>query len=98
MSQFTLDLFAEEKTETVQISSASPLQDEILALLHLEEISTLVICQKLIESGILPKEFYSTGKPKAYGQVCSILDSFVLQGKLVFVQDIEKKDRIYRLP
>jgi Protein of unknown function (DUF3895) len=96
LSQIKLDLFAEEKAETVP--SASPLQHDILALLHSEEISTLKICQKLIESGLLPKEFYSTGKPKAYGQVCSILDSFVLQGKLIFVQDIEKKDRIYSLP
>lgn len=97
MSQLTFDeLFAEDKKEIAETPVASPLQQDILGLVQSGETSALRICLSLIDSKKLPNELYSTGKPKAYGQVCSILDSLVHQGELLFVEDKDKKDRIYR--
>lgn len=99
MSQITFDdFFAEEKNETVLTPLPSPLQQDVL--MHIktgEDISALQICEKLIVAGKLSNERYSTHKPKSYAKICYILDSFVSQGVLSFVEDKEKKDRIYRM-
>ncbi|MEJ9126600.1 DUF3895 domain-containing protein, partial [Bacillus cereus] len=36
-------------------------------------------------------------KPKAYGQVCLLLEGFVKEEKLIFVKSDEKRDRVYKL-
>lgn len=94
------DLFEEEK-EKVEIAEIpvplSPLQKAILELLNSEEISALELCERLIRSGKIPDERFTTNKPKAYGQVCLILEGFVKEGKLIFIKDDEKRDRVYKL-
>ncbi|RHW36012.1 DUF3895 domain-containing protein [Neobacillus notoginsengisoli] len=97
MSQLTFDdLFADEK----QIVAASPsplssIQLDILELINEEQISVMDICEKLIKSGKISKERFSTNKPKEYVKVCFALEGLVNDGELIFVEDIEKKDRIY---
>ncbi|MCU5396692.1 DUF3895 domain-containing protein [Bacillus toyonensis] len=94
------DLFEEEK-EKVEVAEIpvplSPLQKAILELLNSEEISALELCERLIRSGKIPDERFTTNKPKAYGQVCLILEGFVKEGKLIFIKDDEKRDRVYKL-
>ncbi|MEN8645596.1 MULTISPECIES: DUF3895 domain-containing protein [Bacillus cereus group] len=94
------DLFEEEK-EKVEVAEIpvplSPLQKAILELLNSEEISALELCERLIQSGKIPDERFTTNKPKAYGQVCLILEGFVKEGKLIFIKDDEKRDRVYKL-
>ncbi|QWU45850.1 DUF3895 domain-containing protein [Bacillus sp. NP247] len=94
------DLFEEEK-EKVEVSEIpvplSPLQKAILELLNSEEISALELCERLIRSGKIPDERFTTNKPKAYGQVCLILEGFVTEGKLIFIKNDEKRDRVYKL-
>ncbi|AFU13825.1 DUF3895 domain-containing protein [Bacillus toyonensis] len=94
------DLFEEEK-EKVEVAEIpvplSPLQKAILELLNSEEISVLELCERLIRSGKIPDERFTTNKPKAYGQVCLILEGFVKEGKLIFIKDDEKRDRVYKL-
>ncbi|PGB04569.1 DUF3895 domain-containing protein [Bacillus toyonensis] len=94
------DLFEEEK-EKVEVAEIpvplSPLQKAILELLNSEEISALELCERLIRSGKIPDERFTTNKPKAYGQVCLILEGFVTEGKLIFIKDDEKRDRVYKL-
>lgn len=93
------DLFEEEeKVEVAEIPvPLSPLQKVILELLNSEEISVLELCDRLIRSGKIPDERFTTNKPKAYGQVCLILEGFVKEGKLIFIKDDEKRDRVYKL-
>ncbi|HDR7951116.1 TPA: DUF3895 domain-containing protein [Bacillus toyonensis] len=94
------DLFEEEK-EKVEVAEIpvplSPLQKAILELLNSEEISVLELCERLIRSGKIPDERFTTNKPKVYGQVCLILEGFVKEGKLIFIKDDEKRDRVYKL-
>lgn len=94
------DLFEEEK-EKVEVAEIpvllSPLQKAILELLNSKEISALELCERLIRSGKIPDERFTTNKPKAYGQVCLILEGFVKEGKLIFIKDDEKRDRVYKL-
>ncbi|WJE25037.1 DUF3895 domain-containing protein [Bacillus cereus] len=94
------DLFEEEK-EKVEVAeipvSLSPLQKDILELLNSEEISALELCEQLIRSGKIPDERFTTNKPKAYGQVCLILEGFVAEAKLTFIKNDEKRDRVYKL-
>lgn len=94
------DLFEEEK-EKVEVAEIpvplSPLQKAILELLNSEEISVLELCERLIRSGKIADERFTTNKPKAYGQVCLILEAFVKEGKLIFIKDDEKRDRVYKL-
>ncbi|PFZ73415.1 hypothetical protein COL82_23690 [Bacillus toyonensis] len=94
------DLFEEEK-EKVEVAEIpvplSPLQKAILELLNSEEISVLELCERLIRSGKIPDERFTTNKPKAYGQVCLILEGFVKEGKFIFIKDDEKRDRVYKL-
>ncbi|MBJ8007936.1 MULTISPECIES: DUF3895 domain-containing protein [Bacillus cereus group] len=94
------DLFEEEK-EKVEVAEVpvplSPLQKAILELLNSEEISALELCERLIRSGKIPDERFTTNKPKAYGQVCLLLEGFVKEGKLIFVKSDEKRDRVYKL-
>ncbi|MGH1287381.1 DUF3895 domain-containing protein [Bacillus toyonensis] len=94
------DLFEEEK-EKVEVAEIpvplSPLQKAILELLNSEEIRALELCERLIRSGKIPDERFTTNKPKAYGQVCLILEGFVKEGKLIFIKDDEKRDRVYKL-
>ncbi|NKW95578.1 DUF3895 domain-containing protein [Bacillus toyonensis] len=94
------DLFEEEK-EKVEVAEIpvplSPLQKAILELLNSEEISALELCERLIRSGKIPDERFTTNKPKTYGQVCLILEGFVKEGKLIFIKDDEKRDRVYKL-
>ncbi|MBJ8074971.1 DUF3895 domain-containing protein [Bacillus cereus group sp. N12] len=93
------DLFEEEeKVEVAEIPvPLSPLQKAILELLNSEEISVLELCERLIRPGKIPDERFTTNKPKAYGQVCLILEGFVKEGKLIFIKDDEKRDRVYKL-
>ncbi|PEB54564.1 hypothetical protein COO03_04805 [Bacillus sp. AFS098217] len=91
------DLFDEENKESTEIPApCSPLQKDILDLISSGEISALQLCEKLILSGRIPNERYTTNKPKAYAQICSILEDFVSQGTLIFINDEEKKDRVYK--
>ncbi|KIQ86366.1 MULTISPECIES: DUF3895 domain-containing protein [Bacillus] len=97
------DLFEEEK-EKVEVAEVckvpaplSPLQKDILELIDSEEISALELCEQLIRSGKIPDERFTTNKPKAYGQVCLLLEGFVTEGKLIFIKDDEKRDRVYKL-
>ncbi|PEK01307.1 hypothetical protein CN558_20590 [Bacillus wiedmannii] len=96
------DLFEEEnKPEKVEVADIpvplSPLQKDILELVDSEEISTLELCEQLIRSGKISDERFTTNKPKAYGQVCLVLEYFVKEGKLIFVKSDEKRDRVYKL-
>ncbi|MGE6345634.1 DUF3895 domain-containing protein [Bacillus mycoides] len=98
------DLFEEEKgnkKEKVEVAEIpvplSPLQQDILGLFNSEEISALELCEQLIRAGKIPDERFTTNKPKAYGQVCLLLEGFVKEGKLVFVKSDEKRDRVYKL-
>jgi Protein of unknown function (DUF3895) len=75
----------------------SPLYKEILGLIESDISSALEMCERLIEEGKLSNERYSSNKPKAYPKVCSILDDMVQQGKIKFVEDKDKKDRVYHL-
>ncbi|QCJ45519.1 DUF3895 domain-containing protein (plasmid) [Bacillus sp. S3] len=96
MNQISFDdLFAEVKKETIDTPTLTPLQHEVMDLIQSGKTSALEICEKLIESGKLSNERYTTNKPKAYGKVCSILESFVVDGTLKFIEDKDKKDRTY---
>ena len=75
----------------------SPLQKDILELINSEEISALELCEQLIRAGKISDERFTTNKPKAYGQVCLLLEGFVKEGKLIFVKSDEKRDRVYKL-
>jgi hypothetical protein len=98
LSQITFnDLFAEELLVDTNKHEVTPLEADIKALIEAGETSAIEICEKLIESGKIPNERFSTNKPKSYGKVCSILENFVTQGELIFIEDREKKDRIYQL-
>ncbi|MGN4943754.1 DUF3895 domain-containing protein [Bacillus cereus group sp. MYBK104-1] len=96
------DLFEEEnKREKVEVAHIlaplSPLQKDILELVDSEEISALELCEQLIRTGKISDERFTTNKPKAYGEVCLALEGFVKEGKLIFVKDDEKRDRVYKL-
>lgn len=96
------DLFEEEnKREKVEVADIpaplSPLQKAILELVDSEEISALELCEQLIRTGKISDERFTTNKPKAYGEVCLVLEGFVKEGKLIFVKDDEKRDRVYKL-
>ncbi|ARO57837.1 MULTISPECIES: DUF3895 domain-containing protein [Bacillus] len=96
------DLFEEEnKPEKVEVAEIpvplSPLQKDILELIDSEEISALELCERLIRSGKISDERFTTNKPKAYGQVCLLLEGFVKEEKLIFVKSDEKRDRVYKL-
>ncbi|MBL3820570.1 DUF3895 domain-containing protein [Bacillus sp. BSL6] len=96
------DLFeeenAKEKVEVAEIPvPLSPLQRDILELMDSEEISALELCEQLIRAGKISDERFTTNKPKAYGEVCLLLEGFVKEGKLIFIKDDEKRDRVYKL-
>ncbi|EJR26683.1 DUF3895 domain-containing protein [Bacillus cereus] len=92
------DLFENERKGPIEIAAPiSPLQKDILDLLSSEETSALHLCEELIKLGKIPNERFTTNKPKAYGQVCSILENLVFQGTLTFIKDDEKKDRFYKM-
>lgn len=99
MSQISFDeLFQEEKKQENTISDIpSPLQNDILELFRKGETNALSICEHLIKLGKFSDERFSTNKPKAYGKVCLALDKMTRDGLLIFVEDIDKKDRIYKL-
>lgn len=97
------DLFEEEKKRWRELRYVryQPLyhhqKKDILELIDSEEISALELCERLIRSGKIPDERFTTNKPKAYGQVCLLLEGFVTEGKLIFIKDDEKRDRVYKL-
>jgi|SRR3954452_7260991 Protein of unknown function (DUF3895) len=96
MAQMTFfDLLTDPNKSTTPL--LSPLYKEILVLLESDISSALEICECLIKEGKLSNERYSSHKPKAYPKVCSILDKMVQQEKVVFIEDQNKKDRMYRL-
>ncbi|WP_214482961.1 DUF3895 domain-containing protein [Bacillus sp. SM2101] len=99
MSQITFDDLFSSKQENVknEPSPNTPLYLEILDLLESGYTSTIEICEFLIESGKVSKDRYTTNKPKVYVEVCSILDNMVKQEKVSFIEDNQKKDRIYQL-
>jgi hypothetical protein len=97
MSQISFDdLFAEE-TEEVEEFPLSPLHQEAYSLVASGVTSAMHICETLLKAGKLPSGRFTTNKPKAYPQLCSILEDLVLQGKLMFIEDMDKHDRIYKL-
>ncbi|WP_226603724.1 DUF3895 domain-containing protein [Bacillus cereus] len=88
----------QEKVEVAEIPAPlSTLQKDILELMDSEEISALELCEQLIRSGKISDERFTTNKPKAYGQVCLALEGFVTEGKLTFVKNDEKRDRVYKV-
>jgi hypothetical protein len=89
------DLFTEEKKEVNETRALSPLHLQVLNLVESGQDSALQLCELLIKSGELSNERYSTNKPKAFGKVCSILEDLVSQGTLIFIEDKDRKDRIY---
>ncbi|MGG5737922.1 MULTISPECIES: DUF3895 domain-containing protein [Bacillus cereus group] len=98
------DLFEDEKEnkqEKVEVAEIpeplSPLQKDILELMNAEEISALELCEQLIRAGKISDERFTTNKPKAYGQVCLLLEGFVTEGKLTFIKNDEKRDRVYKV-
>ncbi|MDQ0232022.1 DUF3895 domain-containing protein [Metabacillus malikii] len=91
------DLLMEDTIEEKKPKNESPLHTKVSSILKVGENSALEICEQLIEEGYLSKERFSTNKPKAYGQVCIILEDLVKQGKLVFVKELEKTDRVYEM-
>lgn len=96
MNQISFDeLFAEDKKITTPPLPLSPLQQDIIDEIQAGETSAMAICEELIRAGKLSNERYSTNKPKAYGKVCTILEDLVAEGTLRFVEDRDKKDRIY---
>lgn len=96
MNQISFDdLFAEETKKVEETPPLSLLQRYIYSLLESGETSAMQICEKLIQKGKLPSGRFSTNKPKAYPQLCSILEDLVQQGKLLFIEDKDKHDRIY---
>ncbi|MFS0883323.1 DUF3895 domain-containing protein [Metabacillus niabensis] len=100
MDQITFeDLFHDEKKviKPNQTNNQSPIQMRVLELLNSGETSALAISEKLIDMGLFNKKRYITNKPRCYAEVCLILDELVLQGFLRFIEDIEKKDRVYEL-
>lgn len=99
MSQISFeDLFQEEKKQDNTINDIpSPLQNDILELFRKGETNALSICEHLIKLGKFSDERFSTNKPKAYGKVCLALDKMTGDGLLIFVEGIDKKDRIYKL-
>lgn len=99
MSQISFDdmFLEEEKIENKIKSIPSHLQNEILELFRKGETNALAVCEHLIKQGKYTGERFSTNKPKAYGKVCLVLDTMVRDGLLVFVADIDKKDRTYKL-
>ena len=89
------DLLADPMKSNIPL--ISPLYKEILKFIESDISSALEICERLITEGKLSNERYSSNKPKAYPKVCSTLDDMVQQGKIKFVEDQDKKDRIYHL-
>ncbi|WP_439873534.1 DUF3895 domain-containing protein [Bacillus mycoides] len=88
----------QEKVEVAEIPAPlSPLQKDILELIDSEEISALELCEQLIRAGKISDERFTTNKPKAYGQVCLLLEGFVTEGKLTFIKNDEKRDRVYKV-
>lgn len=99
MSQISFDdLFKEEKKqENTILDIPSPLQNDILELFRKGETSALAICEHLIKQGKYTDERFSTNKPKAFGKLCLVLDKMVNTGHLIFIADLDKKDRTYKL-
>jgi hypothetical protein len=97
LKQISFDeLFTEDKKEVVESHPLSPVHDAIVSLLESGVTSAIEICEILIQEGKLSNDRFSTNKPKAYIQVCSFLDHLVSKGNLLFVEDMGKKDRIYK--
>lgn len=97
MNQISFDNLFEEEPKNSSSSSASPLHTTILKLLELNITSALEICERLIKDGLLSNERFSTNKPKDYPKVCAILDEMVRQNKVIFMEEKDKSDRIYRI-
>ena len=98
MNQLSFDeLFADGKKEVTKNPPPSPLRNEIIAILESGETSALQICERLIFLGKISNDRFSTNKPKEYGKVCSILENLVVEGVLRFLEEKDKKDRIYEL-
>jgi hypothetical protein len=91
------DLFMEENKEVAESQPLSSVHDAIISLLKSGVTSAMEICEILIREGKLSNDRFSTNKPKDYTQVCSFLDLLVSKGNLLFVEDMDKKDRIYNL-
>jgi len=89
------DLFTEEQTKKAPFYSH--LHKSILELLESDISSALEICESLIKAGLISKDRFHSNKPKDYPKVCLILDELCKQGRVEFVEDKERKDRIYRL-
>jgi Protein of unknown function (DUF3895) len=87
------DLIIEEN----KVLEPSSFDIAIMGILKSGINSAREICEILIKEGKLSNNRYSTDKPMGYRQVCSCLDQFVLQGKVLFIEDQDKLDRIYEL-
>ncbi|MCM3443271.1 MULTISPECIES: DUF3895 domain-containing protein [Metabacillus] len=98
MNQISFDeLFIQEKTSSPKPSAPSQLERDIQVILEHGETSALNICEKLIAINSISSDRYLTEKPKDYYKVCCILDSLHNEGKLRFIEDKDKTDRIYEL-
>lgn len=98
MNQISFDdLFAENTKKVEETPPLSPLQRDIYSLLESGVTSAMLICEKLIQEGKLSSNCFSTNKPKAYPHVCSVLEGLVQQGKIKFIEDKDKLDRIYKI-
>jgi hypothetical protein len=102
MSQISFDdLFAEESNEKISeetpSSHTSPLEMSIMNFLMTGITSVREICETLIKDEVISIDRFSTNKPKDHIPVCTILDRLVLENKVIFVEDKDKKDRFYKI-
>lgn len=89
-------LFTEIQEDIQKTPPVSPLQQVIVELLQSNMTSALQICEVLIKEGKLKDERFSSNKPKSYPKICSIIDALVSKELVQFVEDQDKKDRIYK--
>lgn len=97
MDQISFDNLFEEEHTNSSSSSLSPLHKNILTILETNINSALEICERLINDGLLSNDRFSTNKPKDYPKICAIMDEMVQQGTLLFIEDKDRSDRLYRI-
>ncbi|USK72229.1 DUF3895 domain-containing protein [Peribacillus asahii] len=89
-------LFTETQAEIQKNPPTSSLQQDIVELLQSNVTSVLEICEVLIKKGKLKDERFSSNKPKSYPEICIIIDELVQRELVQFIEDQDKKDRIYK--
>lgn len=96
-------LFDEPITDTVtrrglkhtSIKDSPTNQVVVKCLEHLQTgvESVVLICEKLIEEGVMPDERFVTGKPKFYPDICLLLDALCSEGKVMKLEGSHKDCR-----